>query len=345
MRAYAVEVAERRDGPADRQPAMRRLLDHLLHSAFRAAVLIEPHNPAPTLGEPVAGATVAELDGLDEALGWFRAEHATLLTAVRYAADHGFDSHVGQLARTLNGFLDRQGHWHDWVEVQRIALEVAERGTDPVERARGYGSLARALTRLRSFEEARAHFVRASDLFDEAGDGAGLAITAINLGWLHDHRGDYARAGDHYRRAHDLFGAIDHRAGRCRALNGLGWARAHEGRLQDALDLCRDAFTGQEEIGDRFGQPETAETMGYAHRHLDEFALAEEWYERAGAIYAELGDRYNEATTLLQLGDVHRDTGHHDLARRRYRRALDILTELQHPDVHEARARLSRFRL
>jgi len=42
-----------------------------------------------------------------------------LLAAVEHAVATGFDTHTWQLAWTLETFLDRRGHWHDWAATAR----------------------------------------------------------------------------------------------------------------------------------------------------------------------------------------------------------------------------------
>ena len=59
--------------------------------------------------------------------------------------------------------------------------------------------------------------------------------------------------------------------------------------------------------------------------------------------YRELGDRYYEADTLAHLGQAHHALRGFDAARAAWQQALDILTELQHPDVERVRAELTQL--
>ena len=56
---------------------------------------------------------------------------AVLLAAVDRAATTGFDTYAWRLVWTLEDFLDRRGHWHDWVTACRAALAAAGRQADP----------------------------------------------------------------------------------------------------------------------------------------------------------------------------------------------------------------------
>jgi hypothetical protein len=66
-------------------------------------------------------------------------------------------------------------------------------------------------------------------------------------------------------------------------------------------------------------------------------------YREAVAMFREVGDRYNEADTLTRLGDAHLLAGDPSGAGQSWRAALEILTDLDHPNVLEVRAKLDRL--
>jgi hypothetical protein len=55
---------------------------------------------------------------------------------------------------------------------------------------------------------------------------------------------------------------------------------------------------------------------------------------------AATGDRYHQAEGLTHLGDAYRAVGDTATARAAWQQALDILEELDHPDVEGVRSRL-----
>jgi hypothetical protein len=109
LRAYAVELASTVDSATDRREALHRLLDHHLHTARAAALLLNPNRPLLDPDPPRPGVVLDVLDGHDQAMGWFTAEQTGLLASLRTAADDGFDRHAARLPSLLTTFLDRRG--------------------------------------------------------------------------------------------------------------------------------------------------------------------------------------------------------------------------------------------
>src|SRR5262249_28892641 len=125
IRVYAAELSEAVDTGDDRHEALGRLLDHYLHSAYSAHLLLKPHfaPPAPAAARP--DVTLAEISGYGPAMTWFAAERHALKAAVATAAEAGFPAHAWQLALTLQQFYQRQGYWHDWLATTSTALGAA----------------------------------------------------------------------------------------------------------------------------------------------------------------------------------------------------------------------------
>jgi tetratricopeptide (TPR) repeat protein len=127
---------------------------------------------------------------------------------------------------------------------------------------------------------------------------------------------------------------------RARFLNDLGWFHAQLGDHRQALVHCEQALALSQKLDDRLAQAGTWDSLGYAHRHLGDHQQAISCYQHAVDLYRDLADAYNEAITLADLGDAHQDAGQPEAARRTWREALRMLTELDHPDADDVRARL-----
>ncbi|WP_198655420.1 AfsR/SARP family transcriptional regulator [Streptomyces geranii] len=344
LRDYAAELALTHDPLPERNTAVRRMLDHYLHSAHRASLHLNPHRDDPLtepLPEPAAGPVVGE-DFADhqEALTWFTTEHAVLLAVQERAVVTQLNTHVWQLAWTLMPYFDRGGHWQDSVAVHRRALEAARRQRTRRGRAVSHGCLAYAYMRLSRYEDVATHLRRALDLYEALGDPVGQAHAHRTLAWLGDREGRYEEALVHTRRSLLLFESAGHRTGQARALNALGWFCSQQGRHEEGLRHCERALRLQEATGDRFDQADTWDSLGRLHHRLSRFEEAAECYRRALDLYREKGDRYNEADTLSSLGDVHlaaRDAG---AARAAWTRALTLLEGLDHREASGVRAKL-----
>ena len=340
LRAYAADRAGAAETDEERRAAVHRVLDHYLHTAYEANRLLHPSRDPVSLDAPRPGVAPERPADHQQALAWFEAEHAVLLSLVGPAAGTGFDAHVWHLAWTMVNFLDWRGHWRDYVTVFRAAVAAAEGSADASTTARMHRHLGRAYNNLADFTAARSHLEQALELHDRAGDLAGQAHTQGTIGQLCERQGRYAEALDHVRSALDLFRAAGHRTGEGLALNAIGWYHAQLGDLAEALAACEHALTVYQEVGDSVGLASTLHSLGYVHHHLGQHTAATDCYRQAVELYQHLGNRYYEAETLTHLGDTHRAEGDAEAAHAAWRRALAIFTDLGHPDADEVRTRL-----
>ena len=161
LHAFAAEQCARDDSDEDRRAAVRRLLDHYLHTAHAAAMTVDPTRTPVVTAPPAPGVTVRATGGHEQALAWFAQHHAVLVAAVGVAARHGFDEHCWQLAWTLTTELDWHGHWQELVATQHLALDALGRLDDRAGQARTHRDLGRALAQLGHHEDAAAHLGRA----------------------------------------------------------------------------------------------------------------------------------------------------------------------------------------
>lgn len=343
LRYYATQLADSIDTDEQRHAATGRVLDHYLHTAYPAALLlagelVDPVPPAP----PRAGVTPQQVSDQAQAWGWFTAERPVLLAAVARAAATGFDTHTWQLAWTLWTFFIRRGHRHDQMAVGQAAVAAAQRLADPTAQARSHFFLADAYTKLGRFDDAHTQLRHALDLATRTGDQTQQAQTHRHLGFLWERRGQPAQALHHARQSLHLFEAAGHQAGQAHALNGVGWYHAQLGEHQQALTYCQQALTLLQQLGLRAGQADTWVSLGYAHHHLGQHTQAATCYQHALTLYRDIGARNHEAGTLSHLGDTHHATGNPQAARDAWQQALTIvLDDPDHPNASQLRAKLT----
>ncbi|MFY1670342.1 ATP-binding protein [Plantactinospora sp. WMMB334] len=340
LRAYAAELVAAHEPETVRRQALGRLLDHYLHTAYAADLLLydqrDPITPAPAR----TGTATIPLTDRAEAWRWLAREHRVLLAVVGLATDAGFDTHAWQLAWTVNTYLDRLGAWQEQLVVQERALVAAVRAGDRDGQARAHRNRAVACLRLEDYDQAHSHLHRSLELYTGLGDAIGSARAHLNLGILAERAGRYEQALHHARRALDLFTAAGNTNGRANALNNIGWYHSQLGNYQQALDHCTQALVLQQQVGNRYWQAHTWDSLGYVHFRLEQQAEAIRCYENALALWREAAERYYEATTLTHLGDSHRAAGAPQLADRAWRGALEILERLGHLDAERVRERL-----
>jgi tetratricopeptide (TPR) repeat protein len=239
LRAYATERARADEGEAERHAAVHRMLDHYLHTACPAALLIHPTSRTITLPPPQPGVEPQRLGDIGQAQAWFEAERQVLMAAATQALEEGLYTHAWQIAWALGRFLDLLGHWDDWVAAEQIALTATQRLGDRAAHAFAHWQFGYAHTRLGHHEDAHAHLERALSIYTELGDGAGAAEAHISLGVMLEEQGRDADALGHTRQALELFTAADDRAGQALALNRDRLARHQGRRLPPCAHLLR----------------------------------------------------------------------------------------------------------
>jgi DNA-binding SARP family transcriptional activator/tetratricopeptide (TPR) repeat protein len=340
LRAYATELAHQHDPDDERRAALRRILDHYLHTAGAANQVLHPHQDTVALGAAQPGVTPTELADQAGASAWFTAEHQVLLAAVQTAADHRFDTHAWQLAWFLSRHFRRHGHWQDWVFCQRTALAAARRTGDQVGQAHTHRGLGAAYGVLGQYEEAHQHLQHAADLFDALGDRSFLAQTHLDRGRIYSRQSRYAEALHHGERALDLFRADHDRRGQASALNNIGWYHAQLGDHQQTLVYCRQAVAIHQQIGDQRGEADAWDSVGFAHHRLGQHRQAITCYQRALDLYRRSSYRIDVAEILDHLGDAQQAAGDNEAAHQSWSQALDILDELGEPEAETVRRKL-----
>ncbi len=340
LRAYAAELALSADSETERNAATGRMLDHYLHTAYPAAMLLHPTRRPVTLPPLQPGAEPEHIGEPRQALAWFQAERPVLLAAAGLALEAGFDIHVWQIAQAMSGFLDTRGRWHDWVGVEEQALIATQRLGDRAAEATVRQRLGYARARLGAYDSAYAHLELALGIHTERGDqgGAAYARNAIAI-TLHS-QGRYGEALDQAEQSLKLYTAVGDPSGQSLALNLVGWFHALLGDSQQALSHGARALDLFRETGNRDGEASALDTVGYAHQQLGNHAAATAFYRQAIELDREIGSRPGLAETLDHLGDTRLDAGDQAEARTAWEEALAILDDLRHPGADAIRAKL-----
>jgi DNA-binding SARP family transcriptional activator len=340
LRGYAAEQAHSHDGDADRRAGRHRVLDHYLHTASAASLLLSYRDPI-TLSPLQPGAVPEQLTGREQALAWFQAERQVLLAAARTAADSGFSMHAWQIPWAMATFLDWFGYWHELVATQQSAVAATQRISDLYGEAEARRQLARGLVRLGEVADAVTHLTAAIELGAQVGDTILQARTHLDLGGVFESQGRVHEALGHAAQAVRLYRETGHRWGEAFALSGMGWAHAQLVRYHDALDFCSQAMAIFRELDIKLGQSATLDSLGYIHHQLGEYAEAISCFQGAITIDGDAGDRRTRAEVLIHLGDSLLATGNRQEALAAWREALAILEAIHGPDPDRVRSRIS----
>jgi Flp pilus assembly protein TadD len=340
LRAYAIELAHTHDDHATRQHSIHRLLDHYLHTAHGAALLVTPHRTMAV--EPAQpGVAPESLADHEHALAWFTAEHRVLLTAIGHAAAHGFDRHVWQLAWILWDVLSQRGYWHEWYETQHAGLAATQRLADSDAEALAHRGVAQACAHLGRYAEAGPHLRQALALYRQMGDRHGLADAELSLCALLSRQNRHTEALHHCEQARDMFAAVGDQRGEALALSTIGFLHSELSHGAEAIEYGQRAVTLIRQLHDHSSEASVLTNLGYAHHRIGQHRQAVRYYERAARMFEALGSHFLRAEALLDLGDTHLAAGEPDAARTAWRKALELFDASGNPQADKARTRLA----
>jgi tetratricopeptide (TPR) repeat protein len=341
LRAYAAAQAGDHETQADRDAATSRILDHYLHTAARAALLLPPAREPLALGPPRAGVSPEQPADHRQALEWFAAEHHVLLALVALAAETGADRHAWQLPCAMTDYLYRRGYFQERITVMRCAVAAATRLGDVLGQAMSLRRLGTACMRAGDRDEARSHLEHCLLLYQRLGDRQGEAWAQQSLSVAAGDEGRYADALRHSERALRLFQEIGDEAAEAEMLNDVAWDHATLGDYQRARGYCEQSLALIAKLGGYdFEYNYVWDTLGYIEFHLGDFAQAVAHCESALGPCRERGDRYSEAEILTHIGDARYAAGELPQARQAWQQALTIYDDLPHPGADELRAKL-----
>jgi DNA-binding SARP family transcriptional activator len=341
LRAYAAEQAHVHDDDDARQAAVRRLLDHCLHTAHSAATLIDPYFAPVAPPPPRPGVALGEPATAEEALTWFTAERALLLAAGSLAAQAGSAAHAWQLAWALSTFLLRRGLWSNHATACAIGLDAARRAGDTAGEAHALLLLALGYLRSGRARDAAPRLHQALRLLETIGGYHRSEMTAhSSLLWIAEQQERYADMLSHAEQVFELSRAAGDQALEVMSLNDVGYAHALLGNYRRAITYCERALAGSQEAGERCWESATWDSLGYIYRQLGNHRRAIACYERSLDLCRELADRLNEAITLDHLGDAHRGIGDLDAARWAWTQALRTFDDIDYPQGDQVRAKL-----
>jgi DNA-binding SARP family transcriptional activator/tetratricopeptide (TPR) repeat protein len=341
LRAYAADQAERHDPSEERDAAIRRMLDHYLHTAMAASQRFSPFRSPLRLAPPQSGVLPGEMADKDQAMAWFEAEVPVLLTLIAFAEAREFDACAWQLPWALGPFFHRRGWLQSYSAIQQTALAAARRLDDPLALAHAHHLLGHAQLQMNDYEEAEPNFRRALDLFRELGDRANEAVVLNGLAGMLEKQERYEEALAVALDALRMLKAAGHWWTQATLENGVGWLYAHLGQYSEALTHCQRALNLHRESGHRGGAADTLDSLAFIYLHQGDLTQAQAHYEQAIEAYREIGAPFGEGNSLAGLGDVLLRRGDLDAARSRYLQAAAILDALPHPLADVVRGKLS----
>ncbi|WP_405060005.1 tetratricopeptide repeat protein [Kribbella sp. NBC_01505] len=260
-------------------------------------------------------------------LAWFDAERLALLA---FAA-----TEPAAFLPVLSDYLDRSGHWHDWISVAELALRAAD---SPAAEVKPHLDLALADIRLERFSTAAEHASRSLTAARQTGDAAAEARALRVLGYAVSSLGRYDEALALVQESLALYAALGDELQSAVTLNSVGWELAQLGELADAETACVESLHRLRALDDPPSLAATYDSVAHLAVLRGRYDEAISNYRAAADIYQALADRYNEAVARTRLGDslaaAEQDP------QPEYAIALALFTGLHHPQAEAVRSRV-----
>lgn len=331
MRTFAAEHALPEVEPDDREPAVHRLVDHVLATAVAADELAEPYRFRPVTG--LAAPSSVPFTDADGALAWLSAQWPTLGEIVDLAARHRIHDRCWQLAFVLRAFFFREKLFEPWIRTHERALEAARAAGDLSATGMILNNLGMAHIEAGRSDDAIRFHQQAQEQFALASDDRGAIDALSSLAWARLYRGEAEST------VADLTTvlAVYRRTGRTRnvviALRGIALASAALDRFEAAIAAAREATSLAQLPVD---QAMSVNGEAWVHFRAGQWADAERRYRLAAEIADDAGSEYERARALTGLGNTAAGRGDRQAAARWWAEAAEYRVTLNPAVLGEA---------
>jgi tetratricopeptide (TPR) repeat protein/transcriptional regulator with XRE-family HTH domain len=323
IREHARALAARVDPGEDRDAALSRLLDYYQQTAGVANGRITRQSRPGVAGEGAVSAVPLIAD-TEQALTWARAERASLLACLDYAANVGQRARVIALTAGLSGLLRYDGPWADALARSTAAVLAAGQLEDQLSKASALSDLANAQRLTGDCPGAVQAYEQALLIYRDLGDRLGQANAFSGLGTVRHVTGDYAGAVQAYEQALVIYRDLGDRLGQANALSGLGDVRQMTADYPAGVRAQEEALGLYRDLGDRHGQANALNYLGIVLQATGDYPAAGQAQEEALDIYRGLGNRRGQANALTYLGIVLQRTGDYLAAAQAHEEALGL---------------------
>lgn len=313
VRSYAQERAGELVSPADREDAVRRLLELFVAVAWRSIAAAAPGSSRHAWADAAAWSEPArELDAAG-AVRWLDRHRGHLVQVIRVPGVP--DELIVRLSLGLFSYCLGRELWLDWSRVARPALAAAGRREDRLAEALLRMDLGLALADLaqgwsRSSEEGLAQLRRSADELRAVGDLRAAASCLLNLNEVLAAAGDVDAAIACCEESLAICAELgDHHAAEAIAWGNLGVLHGRRGDRDRELAHYGTCLRISESIGYDAGTAWALRLLGAHHRAgglLDEAELS---LRRAVELSGRLVDPASQMAALEELGAVDLDRG------------------------------------
>lgn len=221
-----------------------------------------------------------------------------------------------------------ENNFDDALWYNDLALEIAEAIGDKPTLAwchlyRGFILSGRA-----GNDSAAEEFRLALQLFREAGDRKGVAVTLSNLGTLAQLAGKYDEALAAYQQNLQVLKDLGQKLESAAVLDNIGEVYRLSGKFTEAAAAFQDALKLQRENDDREGAAKTLADIARLHASTGDPLDALKEYEQSASLFKELGRKADAARTTTSVGTIYNLSGQYMEALRAFEFSAGVFKEL-----------------
>ncbi len=336
LQAYALERARAEEPAADLRAARERILDWYLRTmalartAVFGALPFDVPPPADDFRPPQS------FPDFPTTLAWYDHNRTTLLAAVEYAGEHGFDRHGWQLAFVLRYFHEVLRQADDAMAAAEVAVRCATRLNDDAAILYAKYTMGTAYDGAGQFTTAQRWLREAAELGERLDDEATTATTHVAFALTEFALGRTTSAVTWLERAV----AVATRSG---APAALAHALLNLGAIQGMLGMAEAALENSDRSYRLYRELDLAYFSAFARGNMAEAALdsgqldaALVYADEALALHGAVEDQVSIPGTLIVKGRILARLGrghaaHGRAAHETWHRALRILARTGNP--------------
>ncbi|MFE7757225.1 BTAD domain-containing putative transcriptional regulator [Streptomyces sp. NPDC057429] len=327
---HAAQRSALEDTPAERETAVSRLMDHLLHSVVNAARAsgFRSHLLAYKVSGTQEAREAVSFTTDTAAKDWFDEEWENIALAVSHAAERGPALYAPLLVFAMNDLLHHCRSYPEWLRVAGVALESARRHGDLVGQAAMHISLGLVRWRMADLRNALAENELGLELARRAGWRHGEAMALQGCGVTLKQLGSTRHAVARYSSAARIHRAVGDSVGEARCLNNMASAHLITGRLDKAEAYLTANLKVVHRAGDEHLRALTLVNLGIVHQQQGRFPEA---LTALNLALETVAGRlpYAEAVAHEAIGWVLGDTGRTDEAVASFDEALRIARQVE----------------
>ncbi|MFB7851630.1 MULTISPECIES: BTAD domain-containing putative transcriptional regulator [unclassified Streptomyces] len=288
----------------DEEAAVERLLDYSIMATETACDILYPGRKYRPTGLPAYPGELPALKDTDDATRWFDRERVGLAAGVDLGVRFRFDRHAVCLTRNLVFQLNAGGHFEEFRELSRTAVDAARRLGDLPLLSVSLSNLGVAYWKLGQFEEGVEVAMEGREVAAALGDRHTEAHSDSTIGLLMTMLGRYSEALPALERAIELERELDSPRAEGETLSNLSTLLEQWGRYPEAEEAARRAIA----IDRRLGLPDkevmATTDLAFALLGMERYEEAAASLARARTLCAEGGPPGDVALVLALSAEV-----------------------------------------